>query len=181
MTIKIRVSKATSENAAYARMNDRVNSIEANVRKLENIIDVDGSSDTLVLNIGEDKIRLIFNDNKTVGWDYVNLKNESTISATSITFGKSITMTGKASGGTSPYTYKFEAKQSTHTNYSVLQDYSSTATKTWKPGSTATYSVRITVKDSKGNIAEKYIDLTVMPAEGDEPNSENPTIDESEG
>ncbi len=200
MTISIRVSKATSENAAYARTNDRVNSIEAKntqqdsiiegntadieslksfKQKVESIIDVD-CKDALILNIGGEKIRLILNDDKTVTWDYIDLKNESTISATSITLGNSVTISGKASGGTSPYTYLFEAKHSTSSSYSVRQDYSTKETCTWKPAKTGTYSIRITVKDSEGDVAEKYIDLTVLAAEGDEPNSENPTIESEE-
>ena len=89
------------------------------------------------------------------------LTNSSTISSTSVNFGKSITLTGKASGGTSPYTYKFESKHSTSSRYHVIKDFSSTATTSWLPGKTGTYTVRITVKDKAGKTASKTFTLTV--------------------
>ena len=89
------------------------------------------------------------------------LTNSSTISSTSVNFGKSITLTGKASGGTSPYTYKFESKHSTSSSYHVIKDFSSTATTSWQPGKTGTYTIRITVKDKAGKTASKTFTLTV--------------------
>ena len=89
------------------------------------------------------------------------LTNSSTISSTSVNFGKSITLTGRASGGTSPYTYKFEAKHSTSSSYHVIKDFSSTATTSWQPGKTGTYTIRITVKDKTGETVAKSFTLTV--------------------
>ena len=89
------------------------------------------------------------------------LQNNSTVSATSITKGKELTLTGKASGGTSPYTYKFEAKHSTSTNYSVLEDFSSKTVRKWIPQKTGTYTVRITVKDKDGKTVVKSMTITV--------------------
>ena len=89
------------------------------------------------------------------------LTNNSTLSSTSITLGNSITINGKASGGTSPYTYKFESKHSTSSNYHVIKDFSSTATTSWQPGKTGTYTIRITVKDKAGKTASKTFTLTV--------------------
>ncbi len=110
------------------------------------------------------------------------LINNSTLSATNINYGESITFTGKAEGGTSPYTYKFEAKHSsTHINYHVIQDFSDTATKKWQPAKTGTYSVRITVKDGTGADIEKYFDITVNAVEGEELLGEENFIYDEEG
>ena len=87
--------------------------------------------------------------------------NNSTISSTSVNFGSSITLTGKASGGTSPYTYKFEVKHSTSSSYHVIKDFSSTATTSWQAGKTGTYTIRITVKDKTGETVAKSFTLTV--------------------
>ena len=92
------------------------------------------------------------------------LVNNSIINASSITKGTSVTLTGKASGGTSPYTYKFEAKESADTGYTLLQNFTTTAAKTWTPKRTGTYSVRITVKDKTGKTVSKTLTLTVKAA-----------------
>lgn len=188
MIIKIRVSKATSEDAAYARTNDRVNSIEAKnteqdsiiegntadieslksfKQKVESIIDVD-CKDTLTLNIGEDKIQLIFNADGSVSW-HSKLINHSTISSTSIPKGSKIIMTGKASGGKKPYQFALKVKHSTASGYTWIKGYGAESTIEWEPYKTGTYTVNMSVKDSDGEIVENYIDITVTAAEGDEP------------
>ena len=90
-----------------------------------------------------------------------NLVNNSSVSSYSITFGESLEITGSATGGTGPYTYKFEAKGSTDTGYTLLRDYTSTATKSWTPKRSGTYSVQITVKDSTGKTTNKILTITV--------------------
>ncbi|MGN0537992.1 MAG: hypothetical protein ACI4M3_08460, partial [Acutalibacteraceae bacterium] len=89
------------------------------------------------------------------------LTNSSTISATSITKGQSVTMTGKASGGTSPYQYAMVVKHSTADSWTLLKDYNTTATKTWTPAKTGTYTVQIKVKDASGTVVVKSFTLTV--------------------
>ena len=91
------------------------------------------------------------------------LTNNSTISASSVTYGGKVTLTGKASGGTSPYQYAFYAKLSTSTYYSTLKDFSTTATYAFTPAHTGTYNIHIKVKDSSGATASKFINLTVKP------------------
>ncbi|MGN0471092.1 MAG: hypothetical protein ACI4GV_09295, partial [Acutalibacteraceae bacterium] len=64
------------------------------------------------------------------------LANNSTISATTITKGKSVTLKAVAVGGTAPYQYSFTAKHSTATSWTTLKGYNTTSTKTWTPGLT---------------------------------------------
>ncbi|MGN0537482.1 MAG: MucBP domain-containing protein, partial [Acutalibacteraceae bacterium] len=93
--------------------------------------------------------------------DTAELVNNSTISSTSITKGNSVTLTGKASGGTSPYQYEMLAKLSTASSYTTLKSYNTTATKTWTPSSVGTYNVQINVKDASGTVVSKNLTLTV--------------------
>ena len=89
------------------------------------------------------------------------LANNSTISATTITKGNSVTLTGKATGGTSPYKYSFLCKHSTATSWTTLTSYGTTLTRVWKPTKSGTYSVRTKVKDSTGKEVIKDFTLTV--------------------
>ena len=89
------------------------------------------------------------------------LANSSTISATSVALGKSVTVTGAATGGTSPYKYHVSYKKSSSDTYSVVQDYSTNKSVTIKPSTKTTYNVRVRVKDSTGTVAAKFFTLTV--------------------
>ncbi|MGN0469434.1 MAG: leucine-rich repeat protein, partial [Acutalibacteraceae bacterium] len=100
------------------------------------------------------------------------LANNSTISATTITKGKSVTLKAVATGGTAPYQYSFIAKHSTATSWTTLKGYNTTATHTWTPGLTGTYQMCAKVKDSKGTEVEKFFTLTVKAA----PLANNSTI-----
>ena len=91
------------------------------------------------------------------------LVNNSKISATSISRGTAVKMTGAASGGTSPYKYAFVVK-APNGNWTVLKDYSTTSTLTWTPGSTGKYTVQIKVKDAKSTVKVKEYTLTVYSA-----------------
>ena len=109
MTIKIKVGKASSESVAYARTNGRIdahderltaietkntqqdssmNAVVADTEKIKSLIDVDGSGDTLVFNIGGKKIRLIFNNDGSVTWkDFNEPINMFDLSAANIKLG----------------------------------------------------------------------------------------------
>jgi alpha-amylase len=89
------------------------------------------------------------------------LTNKSTISATSLTLGKTLTVTGAATGGTAPYQYAAFYKKSTSTQYTKARAYSSNSKMTVNPASATTYDVRIKVKDSKGKIAVKDFSVKV--------------------
>ncbi len=92
------------------------------------------------------------------------LTNASTLSATSITLGKSITITGKATGGTTPYKYAAYYKKSTSTEYTKIRDYSTTTTMTFKPAAAVSYDVRVKVKDAKGTVKNKDFTVKVTKA-----------------
>ncbi len=89
------------------------------------------------------------------------LTNSSTLSATSITLGSSITAKGAATGGTAPYKYAFYYKKTSQTSWTEVRGYSTTATATIKPQAATTYDVCVKVKDSKSTVAKKYFTVKV--------------------
>ncbi len=91
------------------------------------------------------------------------LKNNSTLSASSVTLGAAITVTGAASGGYGGYRYALQYKSSSDSSWQSAAALSTTAKMTFKPAKAATYSLRVTVKDSKNKTVYKYFTLTVNP------------------
>ncbi len=89
------------------------------------------------------------------------LVNNSTVSASSITLGNSVTISGKASGGTSPYTYSYYYKKSTDTNWVTKQANTTATSISFKPGTATTYNIKVTVKDSKGTTKDKTFTVNV--------------------
>lgn len=87
------------------------------------------------------------------------LKNNSTIASTSVYIDESLQLTGKASGGSGDYQYAVYYKQTTQTTWTKAQDYQSTITANIVPMAAKNYNVRVKVKDSDGNVANK--DFTV--------------------
>ena len=89
------------------------------------------------------------------------LTNTSTISATTISLGNTVTLTGKATGGTAPYTYAMLYKKKSDTKWTTKQDFSSNTTVSIKPANAVEYDVCVKVKDSKGTVEKKFFTLTV--------------------
>ncbi len=89
------------------------------------------------------------------------LKNNSKISSTSIKLGSTVTVTAAATGGTSPYTYAVFYKKTTETAWACAQSYGTETSVVIKPGTAASYDVRVKVKDSKGTISSKDFTVTV--------------------
>ena len=87
--------------------------------------------------------------------------NNSTISATKISLGSTVTLTGKATGGTSPYTYAMLYKKKSDTKWTTKQDFKSNATVSIKPANAVEYDVCVKVKDGKGTVEKKFFTLTV--------------------
>ncbi len=92
------------------------------------------------------------------------LENTSKLSATTVTLGKSITITGAATGGTSPYKYSAWYKKASASEYTKLRDFSTTTTMTFKPASAVKYNLRVKVKDAKDTVKVKDFTVTVNPA-----------------
>ena len=90
------------------------------------------------------------------------LKNNSTVSAETITLGQTVTLNAVANGGTAPYTYALMYKKaSSSTCLKIGEKYGSTSTGSFKPGSAVPYDVMINVKDSTGKIVSKSFKINV--------------------
>ena len=133
----------------------------------------------------KDKTDKVVNKDFTVNVSPSVLKNTSTISATSITLSTALTITGKATGGTSPYQYAAYYKKSSSSTWTRISAANGSApyyynvermmvgTGTWKTvksyasvssvnvsfPSAGTYSVRVTVQDISGEMAVKYFSV----------------------
>ena len=93
------------------------------------------------------------------------LTNNSSLSASSIALGSSVTLKGAAAGGKSPYTYFYAYKLSTAGSYTrVTSDFVSATSKTITPDKAGKYNVMIKVKDAAGTVAEKTLTLNVTNA-----------------
>lgn len=104
-------------------------------------------------------------------YNYINregsgaLKNESTVTPTTVEVGNTIQFNGAASGGTAPYKYWFQYKKSTSSTWTTLgTTYGTAATATLKPGTAVGYNAKITVKDGKGTIKSKIFNVDVTAA-----------------
>ena len=91
----------------------------------------------------------------------VSLKNTSTLSASSINLGSTLTAKCSASGGKAPYTYAVLLRKTSETVWTSAQDFSSNAAVSMKPLKATDYRVCVKVRDSEGTIAKKYFDVTV--------------------
>ena len=89
------------------------------------------------------------------------LENNSTISATTISKGESVTLTGKATGGTAPYQYQMVYKKKTDTKWTTKQNFAENSVVSITPASAVEYDVCIKVKDANGDIVKKFFDLSV--------------------
>ncbi len=107
------------------------------------------------------------------------LKNESTISASSVTANTEVTMNGKATGGTEPYKFAYYYKKSTDSTWTkaYVTSSGSAYTKyteiTFKPTSAGTYNVKINAKDDNGTgtVVSKEFTVKVTASEALKNNS----------
>ncbi len=93
--------------------------------------------------------------------DEIPLKNNSKVSSTNITLGSSVKITGSATGGISPYTYSYYFKKDTDKNWVTKKLNTKDSSETFKPESAVLYNVKVVVKDSKGTVSEKIVDVNV--------------------
>ncbi len=90
------------------------------------------------------------------------LVNNSKVSDSSVNVGKTVTLTGAASGGTGGYKYAFYFRKGNETNWTLKgTEFSSTSTATLTPGTAASYEVLIKVKDSSGTVRSKVLTVKV--------------------
>lgn len=113
----------------------------------------------------KDKDGTVVQKNFTVKVTNADLKNASTISASTLTRGEYVTLTGKGTGGVGTYQYAIAAKHESSSNYTVLKAYNTTAKYTWTPAKSGTYTVVIKVKDDKETIVQKFFTVKVTAAD----------------
>ena len=89
------------------------------------------------------------------------LNNNSILSGSAITLGKSVSITCNASGGTAPYRYTVKYRKVSSQNWTTLQQNSTNKTAKFSPASAVRYKLYVKVRDSSGKIAKKYFTLNV--------------------
>lgn len=89
------------------------------------------------------------------------LKNTSTISASSVGLSTGAKVTASATGGTSPYKYGAWYKLTSEISWTTVQNYTTNTSIAIKPAKTGTYDVSIKVKDASGKIVKKAFTLEV--------------------
>ena len=108
-------------------------------------------------------------DNQTVSKSFnvvvtnkmgTSMKNSSTLSATAIEKNKTLTITGKASGGYQPCRFAF-AYSKDGGSFVKIADYGKNAVKTVKLKEPGYYRIQIQAKDQNGKVATKYRQVVV--------------------
>lgn len=89
------------------------------------------------------------------------IKNNSTVSASTITLGSSVKMTASGSGGTGYLEYSMLYRISGDEEWSIIQSFGKNTTVNFKPEAKGKYELNIKVTDSEGSQTEKYFNLTV--------------------
>ena len=89
------------------------------------------------------------------------IKNNSTVSATTITLGNTVKMTASCTGGTGCYEYSMLYRLSGETEWSIIQSFGRNTTVNFKPEASGKYELNIKITDSQGSQTEKYFNLTV--------------------
>ena len=89
------------------------------------------------------------------------LANTSTISATTIKKGDTVTLNGSATGGMGDYTYAVLYKKKAETKWTTRQGYKDNSEILVRPYTNTDYDICIKVKDNDGTIAKKYFTVTV--------------------
>lgn len=89
------------------------------------------------------------------------LENRSKLSSDVITLDQSVTIKASAAGGSGNYQYAYYCRKANSSGWTMLKDYSSSASVSYTPADPVDYSFIVRVKDSKGRTAEKRLDLRV--------------------
>lgn len=103
-------------------------------------------------------------------YNYINregsgaLRNESTVTSTTVEVRKTIKFTGAALGGTAPYQYAFYFKRGNAAEWTTKSDYGVATTVDFTPYYVDTYKYKVNAKDSKGTIKSKIFNINVTAA-----------------
>lgn len=96
---------------------------------------------------------------------FLPLKNNSSISSTSVKLGGKLNVTAKAEGGKGKYVYAFYYKQSNKTAWTTLQNFAENTTVEIEPDTETVYDVCAKVKDESGTVVKKYFTFNVISPE----------------
>ena len=97
----------------------------------------------------------------TVG-EELSVKSFTTDKATAQYVNTVIKLTAVGVNGKTPYQYQFGYKQGSKAT--IIQNYSTTTTATFKPDTVGVYTLFVTIKDANGNTAIKNIDnYSIVP------------------
>lgn len=113
------------------------------------------------------RVKVIDEGGKKINKDFsvkviAALKNTSSISASSIAYGKSISVTTSSTGGRAPVTYAVFYKKDSQKTWTSVSPYSGSGSVYITPKGTGNYTVRVKAKDSNGRIVNKDIKFTVI-------------------
>ena len=89
------------------------------------------------------------------------LQNNSVISRTTVPYGESLKVYGRAEGGIGKYLYAVYYKKASDTNWTTKQKYDRNTVVPIKPAAATDYNVCIKIKDEQGTVAKKYFDFNV--------------------
>lgn len=87
--------------------------------------------------------------------------SNSTISATEIKKGESVTVKAAAQNGIAPYTYSVQYKQQSKSKWTTQQEFDANDTIVVTPASAVAYDICVKVQDSTGTVAKQYFVVTV--------------------
>jgi len=87
--------------------------------------------------------------------------SNSTISATEIKKGESVTVKAAAQNGIAPYTYSVQYKQQSKSKWTTQQEFDANDTIVVTPASAVAYDICVKVQDGTGTVAKQYFVVTV--------------------
>ena len=100
---------------------------------------------------------------KVINKEVSNLTNTSWVNAEKVQIGDDIRVTGGAEGGSGGYTYAYYFKRSVNTKWNKIGTEFGTASYAITiPKAATDYDMKVVVKDSEGNTAEKIFKVTAV-------------------
>ena len=87
------------------------------------------------------------------------LSGNISLSSQKVSVNQSVTVTASATGGTAPYQYKYSYTK--NNKETLIKDFSTSVSASFKPDTVGTYSVKVIIKDAAGATIQKTVNLTV--------------------